>query len=73
MGGCVSKHCQEEVDETNNEMETIDEEIAAIYAKIYEKNLNNDYDTETLYKQIEDLQAEKLRLIQVIQEKINKN
>jgi len=73
MGTCGSKPCKEEVDETNNEMEALNEKIAAIYAKIYEKNLNNDYDTETLYKQIYELQREQLRLIQVIQEKINKN
>jgi hypothetical protein len=80
MGTCGSKPCKEEVEEKNNEMKALNEKIAAInekiapiYAKIYEKNLNNDYDTETLYKQIDELQREQLRLIQVIQEKINKN
>ena len=71
MGGCVSKPCKE-VDETNNEMETIDKQIAEIYAEINEKRLKNDYNWGTLLKQIEDLQAEKLGLIQAIQEKINK-
>jgi hypothetical protein len=73
MGGCVSKPCKE-VDETNNEMETIDKQIAEIYAEINEKySKNDDYDSAgELLKQINKLQDKKLLLIEGIQEKINK-
>ena len=72
MGGCVNKPCKE-VDETNNEMETIDKQIAEIYAEINEKYSKNDYDSAgELLEQINKLQHEKLLLIEGIQEKINK-